>query len=230
MYRNWPVLLAVAIVLLGAAPFASGKDAYDGDTPLYRCSGNDQFDSLGNHWLRSGEEPRNVGDTDEAGVFAAMHWITGWPVEDKEDFTDVEDHAAVVPPRGIRLPVMGIRQAASEVRACWVLKPLNKGDERPLKLKDARKPITANCLSLPENLRTELPALSEVGQLRIDARKGSMYFFGAVLRLVPHDGSAYVGISRGFAVTLHKRSGDFRIVLPPGRGLNGSCGFLSTDD
>lgn len=222
--------LAIALVMgaLGSFGTAIGKDAYDGDTPLYRCSGHDEFDRLGNHWLRSGEESSNTERTAGAGTWAAMHWITGWPGEG-DDLTDIEDHAEVVPPRGARLPVIGIRQAASEVLACWVLKPLEAHEERPPKLRDARKLLEVTCPTLPANLQTALPILVDAGHVRIDARKGLMNFFGADLRLVRHVGSAYVGISKDFAVTLHKSSGNFRIVLPQGRGLDGSCGFLPAE-
>jgi hypothetical protein len=150
-----------------------------------------------------------------------MHWITGWPREDSEDLRDVRDHAQVVPPRGVALPIDG---AASEIHACWVLKPLAGEEAPPTKIKDAREPFDTSCPETPQHLATELPMLTDIGRVRLDARQGKMYFFGADLRLVPHAGSAYLGIRREFAVTLHKSDGTFRIVLPQGRILTGSCG------
>ena len=152
-----------------------------------------------------------------------MHWITGWPRDDSEELRDIRDHAEVIPPRGVALPVDGVRQAASEIHACWVLKPLEREEAPPTKIKDARQPIDASCSEISEHLATELPMLTDVGRVRIDARQGKMYFFGADLRLVPHAGGAYLGIRREFAVTLHKSDGTFRIVLPQGRILTGSC-------
>jgi hypothetical protein len=160
-------------------------------TPVYRCAGHDEFDKFGNHWLCSGRPAAVDGDIDR-GIFAAC---IGLPAGRKA----TSSRALKITPRwsrlGSRLPIVGIRQAASEVRACWVLRA-RKDEERPIKLKDARKPLQVTCSTCPES--TQASSLSDGA---VHSTRG-VDFFGAAAPGASSE--APVGIGQEFAVTLHK--------------------------
>jgi hypothetical protein len=165
---------------------------------------------------------------------AAMLWMVGWPAHSagpegddlSEQLTDIEHRAEVVPPEGTSLPQRGV--PTSQIEACWVLQEIRDKGERPVKVPDARKVLELTCSSNAADLTSVSPTLSAIGRVSLNWRARELNFFGVRLVLVPHAGSAYLAISRDFAVTLQKRTGAYSIVLPDGRTLNGTCD-LPTD-
>lgn len=211
-----PVRMLALLLALGCCSnvFAGADKKCNGDAPVRRCSATILRGSVG-----VGPEPASC---------AAFTWRIGRVETDAQGnpgrFIEDKRYAEIVEPSGKWVP----EYAAVEAELCWEVTAIRAKEERPEDLRDTREKVQLTCKQNPKDISVILPQLVDVGRLSIDPEKRELVFFGMPTMLIKHSGSRYLGITADFAVTIHKTTGEYKIVLPNGGSFSGSCTYSAS--